>query len=73
MLITHGCQANQLSYHQAQIQGFDLTNPIIYPSYELLEQVNGSVLLFQSCRISMTQGNNRISERSPREDPVLMV
>ena len=46
---------------------------IIYPSYELLEQVNGSVLLFQSCRISTAQGNNRRSERSPTEDPVLIV
>jgi hypothetical protein len=40
----------------------------IYLIYELLEHVTGLVQLIQSCRISMTQGNIRISERSPRED-----
>ena len=58
---------------QAPIQGFELTHPNIYPIYELLECVKDPVLQSQSCRISMTQGNNRISERSPREDPVLIV
>ena len=27
----------------------------------------------RSCRISMTEGNNRITWRSPSEDPILMV
>jgi hypothetical protein len=36
----------------------------------MLERVN---LLFQSCRISMTLGNKRITRRSPEEDPILMV
>jgi hypothetical protein len=58
---------------QAPIQGFELTHPNIYPIYELLESVKDPVLQSQSCRISRTQGNNRISERSPREDPVLIV
>jgi hypothetical protein len=31
------------------------------------------VLLIQNFRISMTQGNNRITLRSPSEDPILMV
>ena len=35
--------------------------------------MKGPVLLFQSCRISITQGNNRITSRSPGEDPILMM
>jgi hypothetical protein len=35
-------------------------------------RVKGPVLPIQSCRISMTRGNNRTT-RSPSEDPVLMV
>ena len=46
---------------QALIQGFVLAHPNIYPIYELLACVKGLVLQIQSCRISMTQGNNRIS------------
>lgn len=53
---------------QAQIQG-----PQTYPIYELLECVKGVVLQFQRYRISMTQANNRISVRSPSEDPVWIV
>jgi hypothetical protein len=45
----------------------------IYIICELLEPVEGPVLLTQSCRISMTQGNNKITERSPGEDPILTV
>jgi hypothetical protein len=33
----------------------------------------GPELQIQSCRISTAQGNNRRSERSPTEDPVLIV
>jgi hypothetical protein len=39
---------------------------------ELLECRKRPVLQSQSCRISMTPGSNRISERSPGEDPVLI-
>jgi hypothetical protein len=48
---------------QAQIQSFGLDHAVIYPIDELLEL---------SCRISMTQGNNRMSEKSLSEDPVLV-
>lgn len=41
---------------QSQIQGFELSHPSIFPIYELLKN--------QSHRISMTQDNNKISERS---------
>ena len=56
-----------------QIQGLELSHPSIYPIYELLECMKGLDLQIQSCRISMTQGNSRISERSLTEDPVLLV
>lgn len=46
--------------------------PNIHPISELLECMKGPVLQIQSCKISMTQGN-KISERSPVEDPVLIV
>ena len=58
---------------QAQTQDTEFAQPSIYPRYELLEHMKGLVLQNQSYRISTTQGNNRISERSPREDPVLIV
>ena len=49
---------------QAQIQGAELAHPSIYPIYELLEHVKRPVLQIQSYRVSMTQGDNRISEES---------
>ena len=55
------------------LNNFELVYPNIYPIYELLEHMKGLVLQIQSYRISMTQGNNRKSERSPSEDPVLIV
>jgi hypothetical protein len=36
----------------------------IFPIHDLLGRVNGPVLWIQSCRVSVTQGNNRISQRS---------
>jgi len=54
------------------IQGIKFAHPSIYPIYEPLEHVNGPALQIQSCRISMAQGNNGITKRSPREDPVLL-
>jgi hypothetical protein len=50
-----------------------LAHTNIYPIYELLEHMKGLVLQIQSYRISMTQGNNRKSERSSSEDPALIV
>ena len=40
--------------------------PNIYPTYELLELIQGPVL-------QITQGPNRVSQRSLNEDPVLIV
>jgi hypothetical protein len=50
-----------------------LTQPHIYLTYELLERVIVLGLQIKSYGISMMQGNNRISGRSPSEDSVLMV
>jgi hypothetical protein len=47
-----------------------LAHPNIYLICKLLEYMKGSVLLFQSSRISTTQGNNRISGRNLDEDPI---
>jgi len=62
-----------LATTRAQIQGFEVAHPKIYLIYGLLECGKGPVLLTQSCRISMTLGNNKVTERSPGEDPVSMV
>jgi hypothetical protein len=53
------------SNSQAQIQDFELAHLNIYLINELLEHMSKPVVLIQNHRISMTQGNNRISERSP--------
>ena len=58
---------------QAQVQGSELTHPTIYISCEWLGCVKGTILLIQSCRISMTQGKNRTTRRSLSKDPMLMV
>ena len=50
-----------------------MVHPNIYPIHELLEHLKGLVLQIPSYRISMTQDNNRLSVRSPSEDPVLIV
>lgn len=57
-----GGLTNPLSY-EVQIQGFELAHPNIYPTYELLERMKGQVLQNQSCRMSMTQSKNRLSQR----------
>ena len=49
-----------------------MAHPNIYPTDELLECTKEAVLQFQNYRISMTQGNNRISERSLIEISVLI-
>lgn len=64
-------RAGRLSYSattQAQIQGFELICPNIYPICEL----PGPVLQIQSCRNSTAQGNSRISNRSSSEDAGLI-
>jgi hypothetical protein len=58
---------------QAQIQGSESVHPQIYIISEWLGCKKWPVLLFQSCKISMTQGNNRITKESLNEDPILMV
>ena len=58
---------------QVQIQDFQLAYPKNYIICELLGCMKGPVLLFQSCRISMAQGNKRIIGRNPRVDLILMV
>ena len=52
------------AHTQAQIWGFELSHSNIYPVDELLECLKEQVLQIQSCRISMTQGNNGIQEES---------
>ena len=61
-----------LDSSQAQIQGFELAHASTYPIEELLECMKGSVLQIQNYRVSMTQGDNRISKRSPSEGPILI-
>lgn len=58
---------------QAQTQGSELAPTKIYIFYEGLGQVKGAVLLIQSYRIFMTQGNRKITGRSPSEDSIWMV
>ena len=64
---------NNTATTQAQIQGFESIHPTIYPTYELLDHVKGPGLQNQSCRISTTCGNSRLSEKSPGEDLVLIM
>jgi hypothetical protein len=52
---------------QTQIQGSEPTHPNIHPIYALLQHMKGQVLHIQSCRVSMAQGNSRVSKRSPSE------
>ena len=51
----------------------ELAHHNIYPTDKMLECMKGSELQIQSYRISKTQGNNRMSKRSPGEDPILIV
>ena len=54
---------------QARIQDSELSHHNIHCLNELLEPV----LKSQSYRISMTQGNNRLPQTSPSEDPIVIV
>ena len=49
-----------------------MAHPKIDLIYELLERVKGLALQIQNCRISMTQGNNRITERKTGENLVVV-
>jgi hypothetical protein len=57
---------------QAQFQSSELAHSNIYPVSEMLVCMKGQALQIQNYRTSMTQGNNRISERSPSEVPELI-
>lgn len=59
------------TYHR--MQGFEFAHPNIYPIYDMLGCMKRLVLQFQSCMISIAQGNNRRSEKSPDKKPVLVV
>ncbi|KAL6040919.1 hypothetical protein STEG23_037895 [Scotinomys teguina] len=58
---------------QVQNLGYELAHHNIYLICDLLEHVKGLVLQIQSCSIYMTQGDNRISKRSPSDSPVSIV
>ena len=56
-----------------QIQGSELAQHKIYIICKWLGFMKGLVLLIQSYRFCMTQGNNRITRRNPCQDPILIV
>lgn len=58
---------------QAQSQCSDLTLPTIWPTHDQLEHMKGLALRNYGSRISRTQGNGRISQRSLSEGPVPML
>lgn len=72
-LVSRAVGLNKSVTTHTQFQGFELAHPNISPIDELLELMEGPDLQIQSCRITMTQGSKRISERSPSEVLVLTV
>lgn len=58
-------QTDQLSYYPGQDQGFELSQPNIYPVPELLECVNQSYAVESNLQDPLTEVNNRIYEKSP--------
>lgn len=54
---------------QAQNQDYEFANPNIQTIYVLLEHIKRLVLQIQSYRISMTQWNSKMSQRSPSVVP----
>lgn len=58
----------KLTTTQTQKKGYELGQPKVHPSCDLLEHMQGQILPSQSRSISTTQGNNRISKRCPSED-----
>lgn len=70
-----GVRANRLTScdtSEAQTQGFELSHPNICPFSELMQYVWQLTLQIQSCKAAMTHGINRISERCPSDDPVMI-
>lgn len=59
--------AARLSYHPCQIQSPELVHP------KSVSSKNSWDMVIQNCRISMTQGNNKITRKSLDEDPLLIV
>lgn len=55
---------------QAWSQGSGLIHANNHHNCELLEHVKELDLQMQRCRTSLTQGNNKVSQRSPSESPV---
>jgi hypothetical protein len=66
-------RAGRLTNSRSGPLSWPTPTPISFIYGVTLECVKRLLLQNQSCRISMTQGNNRRSERSPGEDPGLMV
>lgn len=62
---------DELSYHTGP--DLDFVYPQIYIICELLWYMEVLVLLIQSCRISMTKGNNRIAGKNPAATTILMM
>ena len=54
------------------MQGFESAQLHTYAIYKLLEHTKGLFLQIQNYKIFVTQGNNRISKRSPSEVSVLI-
>lgn len=59
--VQENCRLTNSATTQSLFQGSELAHPNNYPFYELLESMKGPVLQIQGCRISMTQGNSRLS------------
>jgi hypothetical protein len=64
-------QADQLI--ATQIYGSELARPQTYIICELLGCMKGLLVQIENCKISLTQGNNRITRRSSTELLLLMV
>lgn len=62
-----------LATSQVQIECFEWAYPNINPICDLLEFVKGLVLQIQSYRISINQGNNRITGSKPYKVPLSVV
>lgn len=66
-------EASGFCYIKVRTQGSKLVHPNIYPICELLEFVKSLVLQGLVCRVPTTQGDNSVSERSPGENPALIM
>lgn len=66
------CRLTSSDAAQSKSQGLELPHCNICPIDEVPEHKNEPVLQIQNYRITLTQGNNWISERSPSEVLVLI-